>query len=203
MPPPAQKLSRIARKLRDPVQQAASQARARPVARDVASNCLRSTETQMASASTAFFAMVNSLAASFSPRSWAGATPTGSAGSRCTRPRIVRHQRTSAPEPVRSPSARGQRPRPRRTRQRVPSGAGVPRKCPCRSMMLPKRSPAAWVGGEPACRPGSVHPRKRGPAAIHLGLPLPAASCGPPASFGRATLNRSRRPRAPEGARPL
>ena len=51
----------------------------------------------MASASTAFFAMVNSLAASFSPRSWAGATPTGNAGSRCTQPRIVRHQRTSAP----------------------------------------------------------------------------------------------------------
>jgi hypothetical protein len=59
------------------------------------------------------------------------------------------------------------------------------------------------VRGEPTCRPGSVHPRKRGPAAIHLGLPLPAASCGPPASIGRATLNRSRRPRAPEGARPL
>jgi hypothetical protein len=54
--------------------------------------------------------------------------------------------------------------------------------------------------GEPACRPGSVHPRERGPAAIHLGLPLPAASCGLPASIGRAALNRSRRPRAPEGA---
>jgi len=56
------------------------------------------------------------------------------------------------------------------------------------------------VRGEPACRPGSVHPRERGPAAIHLGLPLPAASCGLPASIGRAALNRSRRPRAPEGA---
>ena len=38
--------------------------------------------------------------------------------------------------------------------------------------------------GESACRPGSVHPRERGPAAIHLGLPLPAASCGLPASSG-------------------
>jgi hypothetical protein len=58
------------------------------------------------------------------------------------------------------------------------------------------------VRGEPACRPGSVHPRERGPAAIHLGLPLPTASCGLPASIGRAALNRSRRPRAPEGAGP-
>ena len=51
--------------------------------------------------------------------------------------------------------------------------------------------------GEPACRPGSV-PRSRGAAVIHLGLPLPAASCGLPASIGRAALNRSRRePRFP------
>jgi hypothetical protein len=35
--------------------------------------------------------------------------------------------------------------------------------------------------------------RLRGAAAIHLGLPLPAASCGLPASIGRATLDRSRR----------
>jgi len=62
---------------------------------------------------------------------------------------------------------------------------------------------STFIGGEPACRPGSVHPRERGPAAIHLGLPLPTASCGLPASIGRATLNRSRRPRAPEGAWPL
>jgi len=45
-----------------------------------------------------------------------------------------------------------------------------------------------------AARPGSVHPRERGPTAIHLGLPLLAASCGLPASIGRAALNRSRRP---------
>ncbi len=37
--------------------------------------------------------------------------------------------------------------------------------------------------------------RLRGPTVIHLGLPLPAASCGPPASIGRATLKRSRRRR--------
>ncbi len=36
--------------------------------------------------------------------------------------------------------------------------------------------------------------RLRGPTVIHLGLPLPAASCGLPASIGRAALNRSRRP---------
>jgi len=48
------------------------------------------------------------------------------------------------------------------------------------------------AAGEPACRPGSVHPPEGGPAAIHLGLPLPAASCGLPASLGRATLKRSR-----------
>ena len=37
--------------------------------------------------------------------------------------------------------------------------------------------------------------RSRGPAVIHLGLPLPAASCGLPASIGRAALDRSRRER--------
>jgi hypothetical protein len=36
--------------------------------------------------------------------------------------------------------------------------------------------------------------RLRGPAVIHLGLPLPAASCGLPASIRRAALDRSRRP---------
>jgi len=36
-------------------------------------------------------------------------------------------------------------------------------------------------------------PRSRGAAVIHLGLPLPTASCGLPASIGRAALNRSRR----------
>jgi hypothetical protein len=44
--------------------------------------------------------------------------------------------------------------------------------------------------------------RLRGPAVIHLGLPLPAASCGLPASIGRAALERSRRP-APPGAGPF
>jgi hypothetical protein len=51
--------------------------------------------------------------------------------------------------------------------------------------------------GEPACRPGSVA-RLRGPAIIHLGLPLPTASCGLPASIGRAALKRTRgEPRFP------
>ena len=44
--------------------------------------------------------------------------------------------------------------------------------------------------------------RVRGPAAIHLGLPLPAASCGLPAGIGRAALKRSRR-LAGEPADPL
>src|SRR5271169_3605154 len=35
--------------------------------------------------------------------------------------------------------------------------------------------------------------RSRGAAVIHLGLPLPTASCGLPASIGRAALDRSRR----------
>jgi hypothetical protein len=44
--------------------------------------------------------------------------------------------------------------------------------------------------------------RLRGPAAIHLGLPLLAASCGLPASIGRAALKHSRRHRAPKNAEP-
>src|ERR1700756_860271 len=40
--------------------------------------------------------------------------------------------------------------------------------------------------------------RLRGGGVIHLGLPLPTASCGLPASIGRAALDRSRRePLAP------
>ena len=42
-----------------------------------------------------------------------------------------------------------------------------------------------------------------GPAAIHLGLPLPTASCGLPASIGRAVLKRSRRKRKIAGRFPL
>jgi len=43
----------------------------------------------------------------------------------------------------------------------------------------------------------------RGPAVIYLGLPLPAASCGLPASIGRAALNRSRRSAPLTAARSL
>ncbi len=49
---------------------------------------------------------------------------------------------------------------------------------------------------------GGLCTRSRGPAAIHLGLPLPAASCGLPASIGRAALKRSRRRRVPWDATP-
>jgi hypothetical protein len=50
---------------------------------------------------------------------------------------------------------------------------------------------------ESACTPGSVPARRMTwpAAAIHLGLPSPAGSSGPPAGIGRATLNRLRRPR--------
>jgi hypothetical protein len=41
--------------------------------------------------------------------------------------------------------------------------------------------------------------RRSGPTAIHLGLPLLTASCGLPASIGRAALKRSRSPPAPAG----
>jgi len=82
----------------------------------------------------------------------------------------------------------------------VPAATNVPGMCPVWRPAKNQGRSERWVRGEPACRPGSVHPRERGPTAIHLGLPLPAASCGLPASIGRAALNRSRRPRAPEGA---
>lgn len=39
--------------------------------------------------------------------------------------------------------------------------------------------PAAQAAGEPTRRPGSVPPAEGGPAAIHLGLPLPAAGAVP------------------------
>ncbi len=45
---------------------------------------------------------------------------------------------------------------------------------------------ASWPVGRVLCT------RSRGPAAIHLGLPLLTASCGLPASSGGAALKRSR-----------
>jgi hypothetical protein len=103
---------------------------------------------------------------------------------------------------LRAPVPGCQRAGPWRRRRDVRPGWRAPNVRQGTIMNMPPQA-RAWAGGEPACRPGSVHPRKRGPTAIHLGLPLPTASCGLPASIGRATLNRSRRPRAPEGARPL
>ena len=60
------------------------------------------------------------------------------------------------------------------------------------------RSTAGQSYGWRASRPvGRVLcTRVSGPTAIHLGLPLPAASCGLPASIGRAALERSRRRRS-------
>src|SRR3712207_7557835 len=48
---------------------------------------------------------------------------------------------------------------------------------------------------ESACTPGSVHGCLTASrwAVIHLGLPLPAGSSGPPAGIGRAALERLRR----------
>src|ERR1700739_265973 len=57
------------------------------------------------------------------------------------------------------------------------------------------RQIASDVLGKGVSRPvGRVlYARSRGAAVIHLGLPLPTASCGLPASIGRAALDRSRR----------
>ena len=63
-----------------------------------------------------------------------------------------------------------------------------------------RRSGTGQRGGGWVSRPvGRVLcARLRGAAVIHLGLPLPTASCGLPASIGRAALDRSRRePLAP------
>ena len=51
------------------------------------------------------------------------------------------------------------------------------------------------VGDESAYKPGSVATCSRGGwwrTAIHLGPPLPVASCGLPAGIGRAALERLR-----------
>src|SRR5215831_19748763 len=69
--------------------------------------------------------------------------------------------------------------------------------CPeCARSSYPLHIGAGQSHGRRASRPvGRVLcTRLRGPTAIHLGLPLPTASCGLPASIGRAALNRSRRP---------
>ena len=57
--------------------------------------------------------------------------------------------------------------------------------------MLRRRSALLGAGSQPVGR--VLCPRSRGAAVIHLGLPLPTASCGLPASIGRAALDRSRR----------
>src|ERR1700722_15962165 len=73
--------------------------------------------------------------------------------------------------------------------------------CPrCAPIVFTSRCAAGQTDGRWVSRPvGRVLcPRLRGAAVIHLGLPLPAASCGLPASIGRAALDRSRRePLAP------
>src|SRR6266480_4329665 len=73
-----------------------------------------------------------------------------------------------------------------------------PHRSPCGTACLKAGGDSAFaLVGRRTSRPvGRVLcARLRGPTVIHLGLPLPAASCGPPASIGRATLKRSRRRR--------
>jgi len=74
-----------------------------------------------------------------------------------------------------------------------PAGSECAPNVPWRAALQEKT--AGQQPGRRASRPvGRVLcARLRGPAAIHLGLPLPAASCGLPASIGRAALSRSRR----------
>ena len=57
-----------------------------------------------------------------------------------------------------------------------------------------------WSTDEPACKPDSVVPHAA-PAAIPLGLPLPAASCGLPAGLGGPPSNTCAGRRAPSGVR--
>ena len=74
------------------------------------------------------------------------------------------------------------------------------------SRSLPEHSCTAgqrrkWRASRPVGR--VLCTRGCGPTAIHLGLPLPTASCGLPASIGRAVLKRSRRKRKIAGRFPL
>jgi hypothetical protein len=74
---------------------------------------------------------------------------------------------------------------------RWPAGVDGER-MPAVGELLQVRRRASWPLGRVLCT------RSRGPAAIHLGLPLLTASCGLPASIGRAALKHSRsRPKPP------
>jgi hypothetical protein len=128
---------------------------------------------------------------------WLGPAPQAgySAGSNTRRYRYISSRRPApathsiarSPKPARKPR---RRPRPPlRTRP----GSCAP-KVPPRPPDRP--SAAGQSHEEGVSRPvGRVLcARLRGPTVIHLGLPLPAASCGLPASIGRAALERSRRP---------
>jgi hypothetical protein len=77
-----------------------------------------------------------------------------------------------------------------------PSAPRAPREHHCAAGQRRK-----WRASRPVGR--VLCTRGCGPAAIHLGLPLPTASCGLPASIGRAVLKRSRRKRKIAGRFPL
>jgi hypothetical protein len=120
----------------------------------------------------------------------------GSAAKTCCAARLAEPCCAATISTVRSgspPLGRRSSPKTRRTTTcAVRSPAPLwPKACPS------PRFPAGLAGGRASRPVGRVLcARVSGPTAIHLGLPLPAASCGLPASIGRATLNRSRRSRA-------
>ena len=61
----------------------------------------------------------------------------------------------------------------------------------------------ARLRGEPACRPGSVRPRQARAGGHPSGTTVAGSLVRSTREHRAGTLNRSRRPRAPEGARPL
>jgi hypothetical protein len=77
--------------------------------------------------------------------------------------------------------------RPNSRHRRAVAARGLTRASPTATSPYRSRKGVSRPVGRVLC------PRLRGAAAIHLGLPLPTASCGLPASIGRAALDRSRR----------
>ena len=100
--------------------------------------------------------------------------------------------RKPAPGPVRRSTARSREP------GQPPSATGTAHVHPVCTGVAPTAHRRWSEAQKGVSRPvGRVLcARLRGPTVIHLGLPLPAASCGLPASIGRAALERSRRPAA-------
>ena len=92
---------------------------------------------------------------------------------------------------LREPLPRRGRPRPRGHRRDFRGGSDGTGSEPGNVVTVPCQVSAKKGASRPVGR--VLCSRLRGAAVIHLGLPLPAASCGLPASIGRAALNHSRR----------